>query len=1003
MQQQHQHQHISDNFEYTVIKRNGVRENISFDKILKRIKLLANSTNNINLTNLAIKVIHQLHDGIKTTQIDELTAQQCDTLSSIHPDYGILASKIIISNHHKNTPSTFAKAMKQLYKFVDSDGKHCPLISVELYQLSQKYSKEIEERINYENDNLFDYFGFKTLERSYLLKIGENVVERPQHMWMRVSLGIHGQDLNKAFETYEYMSNKYFTHATPTLFNAGTQYPQNSSCYLVAMESDSIDGIYKTLGECAGISKWAGGIGLHIHNIRSKGAHIRGTNGNSNGIIPMLRVFNETARYVDQGGGKRKGSIAIYIEPWHLDIFEFLDLKKNTGNEEMRCRDLFTALWIPNLFMERVKTNDKWTLFCPDICKKLPDVYGDKFKELYEKYEQEISPSKKKVVNARDVWFKIIDSQIETGGPYMLYKDACNAKSNQQNIGVIKSSNLCTEIVQYSSPKETAVCNLASIALSKFVKRQKHEYKSVVIYTKTECAYCKLAKKLLKDVGIINIKEVNLDNDVERSIFYSNISEKENKQISSVPQIYLDDKYVGGYTELKEIFKMVFDYQQLHDITSIVTENLNKIIDINFYPNDKTKRSNLLHRPIGIGVQGLADVFCMMDLPFDCEESKKINKNIFETIYHASVEKSMLLSKQRGETIMKYVKSNFVESVGLDEQFPKDFIKENNIAEDDISGEKVKSNNIACGDSKNQVKSNNHVKYKAKSKEFVQFIFANQELNISEMMENKPHLLSEIQQINLAEAKNLTFGHIGAYSSFEGSPASKGILQFDMWNVTPSSGMYDWAKLKADVMKHGMRNSLLVAPMPTASTSQILGNNECIEPFTANIYVRRTLAGEYMIINKYMVEDFMCLGIWNEQTKNKIIADKGSIQYLEGVPKHIKNKYKIVWEISMKHLIDMAKDRGAYICQSQSLNLWQEDPTMVKLTKMHMYAYDAGLKTGIYYLRRKPKHNPQQFTIEPEKKTLSTSLSVNSLSSMSSYNSNMGVNEEEGECLMCSS
>jgi ribonucleotide reductase alpha subunit len=663
--------------------------------------------------------------------------------------------------------------------------------------------------IDYNRDYLIDYFGFKTLERSYLMKNKDKNVERPQHMWMRVAIGIHGdlkfgsKQLQLIKETYDLMSQKYFTHATPTLFNAGTPRPQLSSCYLLAMEDDSIDGIYNTLKDCALISKYSGGIGLHIHNVRAKGSHIKGTNGVTDGIVPMLRVFNNTARYVNQCG-KRNGSFAIYLEPWHADILDFLELKKNHGDEELKARDLFYALWISDLFMKRVKEkNGKWSLFCPNECPGLSDCYGDEFVALYEKYEQE--GKARKTIDARDLWFLILDAQMETGTPYLLYKDTINRKSNQKNLGVIKSSNLCTEITEYSDAKETAVCNLASIALPAFVS---------------------------------------------------------NKQ---------------------------FDYDKLHEVTKVITNNLNRVIDVNFYPTEKTKLSNLRHRPIGIGIQGLADTFIMMDIPFCSEQAKEINKNIFETIYHAALEKSNEIAIERTKHLTSLMDG------------PR-----------------------------------------------------------SELLDYVPEYEYSILE---RENKNL----LGAYSSFEGSPSSEGILQFDMWNVSPSD-RYDWAKLKDSIRTFGLRNSLLVAPMPTASTSQILGYNECFEPLTSNIYSRRTLAGEFVVVNKYLMKELIELGLWNEQIKNNIIANKGSVQQLTIIPEHIREKYKIVWEIPMKHLIDMAVDRGAFICQSQSLNLWMEDPVYNKLTSMHFYAWEKGLKTGIYYLRRKAKHQAQQFTIQPEEK-----------------------------------
>ena len=786
---------MENSFDMRVTKRNGQLVDIAFDKILNRIKKLGQEANiHINYSSLAMKVIDQLFDKIETTKIDELAAEQCASLSTQHPDYGALASRIIVSNHQKNTNPLFSNVIGILYMFENVQKQNVPLVSQKLFEYVKKYSNELNEIIDHNRDYLIDYFGFKTLERAYLFRINNIVIERIQHMWMRVAVGIHG-DLNNpnsldlVRETYDLMSQKYFTHATPTLFNAGTPRPQLSSCYLIAMEDDSIDGIYNTLKDCAQISKYSGGIGLHIHNIRAKDSHIQGTNGKTDGLVPMLRVFNSTARYVNQSG-KRNGSFAIYLEPWHADIEDFLELKKNHGDEELKARDLFYALWTPDLFMERVKENSKWHLFCPHECPGLSDVYSDKFKSLYEKYESE--GKARKIVNARDLWFKILDAQMETGTPYLLFKDAANKKSNQQNLGTIKSSNLCCEILEYSDKNETAVCNLASIALPTFVDE---------------------ATK-------------------------------------------------------------VFNYDKLHEVTKVVTNNLNKVIDINFYPTEKTKLSNMRHRPIGIGVQGLADTFVLMDIPFHSDEAKNVNKMIFETMYHAALEKSNEISIER----YKYCENDFIEE-------------------------------------------------------------------------------------EIVLPKELS----GSYSSFINSPASQGILQFDMWNVSPSD-RYNWYSLKESIKTHGLRNSLLMAPMPTASTSQILGFNECFEPFTSNLYSRRTLAGEFVVVNKYLVKELINLGLWNEKIKNNIIANKGSVQQLDILPEHIKNKYKIVWEIPMKHIIDMSADRGAFICQSQSLNLWIEDPTYNTLTSMHFYSWKKGLKTGIYYLRRKAKHQAQQFTIEPETK-----------------------------------
>ncbi len=811
--------------EMIVTKRNGTQETVSFDKILARIKRIGTEANiKINYTTLVMKVIDQLYSGISTTKIDELSAEQCASMASIHPDYNILAGHITVSNHHKNTKSSFLEVMKDLYNYTDKHDKHSPLVTKNIIESATKYEKEFNELIDYNRDYLIEYFGFKTLERAYLMKINKVTVERPQHMWMRVSIGIHGMNFEKIVETYNLMSQKYFTHATPTLFNAGTPHPQLSSCYLLGMEDDSISGIYNTLKDCALISKWAGGIGVHIHNVRAAGSHIRGTNGSSNGIVPMLKVFNNTAKYVDQGGGKRNGSFAIYLEPWHADVELFLQMRKNHGDEELKARDLFYALWVPDLFMKRMKSDGDWTLMCPDECPGLSDVYGEEFETLYEKYES--AGKGRKTMKARDLWFQILDAQMETGTPYLVYKDAANKKSNQKNIGTIKSSNLCSEIIEYSDENESAVCNLASIAAPAFVETK---------------------------------------------------------------------------GDVKE-----FNYKKLHEVAKVVTNNLNAIIDVNFYPTDKTKRSNLRHRPIGIGIQGLADVFIMMGLSFGCEESKKINKLIFETIYHAALESSNEIAIKRYEIV--------------------------------------------------------------KEKRYDQTVLNTTVYNLFNDFEKNKYT-------DMDQRKTI----VGSYSTFEGSPASFGELQFDMWNVTPSD-MYDWNKLKDSIKMYGLRNSLLLAPMPTASTSQILGYNECIEPITSNIYNRRTIAGEFILANKYLMKDLIDLDMWNEKIKNNIIANNGSIQQIDFIPHEIKEKYKTVWEIPMRTLIDMAADRGAYICQSQSLNLWLEEPNYSSLTSMHFHSWSKGLKTGIYYLRRRARHQAQQFTIEPEKKEQNSLENVEELS-----------------------
>jgi ribonucleotide reductase alpha subunit len=818
--------------EMRVTKRNGDLEDISFDKILNRVKVLGQEANiHVNYSSLIMKVIDQLYDGIPTTKIDELTAEQCASMSTNHYDYGTLAGRIVISNHHKNTSPCFYQVMTDLFNHTDANGNKRPLISEELYQISVNLANDIEPMIVDDRDYLIDYFGFKTLERAYLFKINNTPVERIQHMWMRVAIGIHGNNLIAVKETYDLMSQKFFTHATPTLFNAGTPRPQLSSCFLVAMEEDSLDGIYNTLHDCAKISKWAGGVGLHIHNIRSNNSSIYGTNGKSNGIVPMLKVFNDTARFINQGG-KRNGSFAIYLEPWHPDIEDFLEMRKNHGDEEARARDLFYALWIPDLFMERIKENGTWSLFCPNECPGLSDVYGQDFTKLYKTFEE--SGRERKTFQARDLWFKVLDAQMETGTPYLLYKDAVNLKSNQKNLGTIKSSNLCCEVTLFSNDKETAVCNLASVALPSFVNQQ----------TKT------------------------------------------------------------------------FDFNKLHEVVKVVTNNLNRVIDVNFYPTEKTRRSNLLHRPIGIGVQGLADTFILMDIAFHSDEAKTINRLIFETIYHAALEKSNEIAISRNSEIKK-MRAEITNTPAFTDDL--EYTDESKIA-------------------------------------------------------------------NFAEITKLTDDKMGAYSSFIGSPASEGILQFDMWDTQPTPNRYDWDSLKNSIKQYGLRNSVLVSPMPTASTSQILGFNECFEPFTSNIYSRRTLAGEFVITNKYLMKELIELGIWSEKIKNNIIANKGSVQQLTMVPQHIRDKYKIVWEMPMKHLIDMSADRGAFICQSQSLNLWLEEPNYNTLTSMHFYSWKKGLKTGIYYLRRKAKHQAQQFTLEPDKQ-----------------DNNANEDEQHDICEMCSS
>jgi ribonucleoside-diphosphate reductase alpha chain len=810
-----------------VVKRDGRKEPIMFDKITARIRKLNYGLNPlVDPVRVAMRVIEGLYDGVTTSELDNLAAEIAATMTTTHPDYAKLAARISVSNLHKNTKKSFSETMEDMYTYVNPrTGKKAPLLSDEVYNIIKKNADKLDSSIIYNRDFGYDFFGFKTLERSYLMKLNGQIVERPQHMLMRVSIGIHLNDIESALETYELMSKRYFTHATPTLFNSGTPKPQMSSCFLLAMKDDSIDGIYDTLKQTAKISQSAGGIGLSIHNVRATGSYIAGTNGTSNGIVPMLRVFNDTARYVDQGGGKRKGSFAIYVEPWHADIFDFLELKKNHGKEEMRARDLFYAMWTPDLFMKRVEQNAEWTLMCPNECPDLYNVHGDEFDKLYLKYESE--GRGRKTIKARDLWEKILESQIETGTPYMLYKDSANRKSNQKNLGTIRSSNLCTEILEYTSADEIAVCNLASIALPMFVK------------------------------------------DGE------------------------------------------FDHQSLFDVTVRVTKNLNRVIDRNYYPVKEAENSNFRHRPIGLGVQGLADTFIMLRLPFTSEKAKELNQDIFETLYFAAVTASAEEAKKEG-----------------------------------------------------------------------------------------------------------------TYETYKGSPMSEGEFQHNLWGIKDKelSGRWDWVALRKTVKKHGVRNSLLVAPMPTASTSQILGNNECFEPYTSNIYTRRVLSGEFIVVNKHLLEDLVERGLWNEDMKQQLMRNNGSIQNIDGIPDDIKELYRTVWEMSMKDIIDMSRHRGYFIDQSQSLNLFMEGATMAKLTSMHFYGWKSGLKTGMYYLRTKSAVDAIKFTLENDKKakqpeleavkkskSLATAageppvpvepLSPNELKEMLSK----AKESEDDDCLMCGS
>lgn len=794
-----------------VLKRDGKKEPVMFDKITARVKKMCYGLNKIvDPVKVAMRVIEGLYDGVTTSELDNLAAETAATMTTAHPDYAKLAARIAVSNLHKNTKKSFSETMDDLYYYVNPrTDKKAPLLADDVYKIIKDNAEKLDSTIIYNRDFNYDYFGFKTLERSYLLKLNGQIAERPQHMLMRVSIGIHKNDIDEAIETYELMSKKYFTHATPTLFNAGTPKPQMSSCFLLQMQDDSIGGIYDTLKQTAKISQSAGGIGLSIHNVRATGSYIRGTNGTSNGIVPMLKVFNDTARYVDQGGGKRKGSFAMYLEPWHADIFDFLDLKKNHGKEEMRARDLFYAMWIPDLFMKRVQEDGTWTLMCPNECPHLFDTYGDEFEKLYEGYEK--VNKGRKTIKARELWEKILESQIETGTPYMLYKDAVNRKTNHKNLGTIRSSNLCTEIMEYTANDEVAVCNLASIALPMFV------------------------------------------------------TEREN-----------GEKF--------------FNHKRLFEVTKKVTRNLDTVIDMNYYPVKEAENSNFRHRPVGLGIQGLADAFISLRLPFTSEEAKKLNQEIFETMYFAAVTSSMEMAKEK-----------------------------------------------------------------------------------------EP------------------------YSTFKGSPMSEGEFQFNMWGIKDEelSGNWDWAKLRKNVMKHGVRNSLLVAPMPTASTSQILGNNEAFEPYTSNIYTRRVLSGEFIVVNKHLLEDLVELGLWNNDMKEDIMRANGSIQHIDAIPTELKELYRTVWEMSMKDIIDMARHRGYFIDQSQSLNLFMQDPDFGKLTSMHFYGWKSGLKTGMYYLRTKSAVNATQFTLSKEKKAdeVEKPISAEEFKAMVQTSKDAGPDD----CLMCGS
>ena len=924
-----------------VKKRDGSLHEVSFDKVTNRLKNLCTmkpKLTHIDPIEIAQKICSQIYNGIPTKKLDELGSEICIANVTKHLEYGELSSRLVISNNHKLTSDTFSKAVEILYKHTDSAGKSVPLISQDVFDIVTAHRERINNEIQHARDYDFDFFSFKTLEKAYLFKIKEKIVERIQYLFMRVALGLHGTNLERVFETYHNMSQKYFIHATPTLFHAGTARPQLLSCFLLGME-DSVDGIYKTLSDCAKISKWAGGIGVWIHDIRGKKSMIRSTNGSSNGIFPMLRVFNDTARHINQSG-KRPGAFAMYLETWHIDMLDFIEGKKNHGDEHVRARDLFYALWISDLFMERLKNDQTWTLFCPDEAKGLSNYYGDAFKTRYEELEK--NPHiRKKEIQAVDLWKKILISQIETGTPYILYKDAANKKSNQSNIGTIKSSNLCCEIIEYSDHEQYACCTLASIGLSRCVTDFDYtQIEYIDMYTLDNCKACSLAKKYIQNRGITlyskNISSVTNDAEVDA------LRAKYDIKNISFPQLTIKYKhtpnihYVGGLSELLTLFKPVYDFKKLYDIAKIVTRNLNKVIDINYYPVKETRYSNVMHRPLGIGVQGLADVYCKMRIGFDSPEAIELNKQIFAVIYYSAMEESIQLAKERTDG-MKRIKE-LRTTLGISHC--------------------IKANAFSS-------KENNVFIWKTGCST-IQHDWEPAQSNNPDWTE-----LLQLEKIYkpIDEEFALSDQYLGSYSSFEGSPLSKGKFQFDLWNQEPLHSVediqLDWDHLRQEINQHGVRNSLLLAPMPTASTSQILGNNECIEPYTSNIYYRNTVAGSFTIINKYLLDDLSSLGLWSQDLKNEIISYNGSIQKCKSIPNQLKKIYKTSWDLSQRVLIDQSADRGIYVCQSQSLNLFVAEPNLNKLSAIHMYTWSKGLKTGMYYLRTRAAAKAQQFTIEP--------------------------------------
>jgi ribonucleoside-diphosphate reductase alpha subunit len=931
-----------------VLKRDGTQQPVEFDKISRRLTALCAdpllARLRIDATVVSQKVCSMIYAGVSTAELDELASQICSSMQTINPEYGQLASRIVVSNHHKNTPDSFARYLEIMRNGSD-------LIQPDFFEFSEAHADAIQAALQYRRDFDFDYFGFKTLEKSYLLKAAGSVVERPQHMWMRVAIGLHRPDITACLKCYEELATKCYTHATPTLFNSGTRKNQLASCFLLPIKDDSIEGIFDTIKSCAMISKHAGGIGLSAHCIRSTGSSIHGTNGKSNGIVPMLRVFNDTARYVDQGGGKRNGSFAVYLEPWHADVVDFLHMKRNHGDEASRARDLFYALWTPDLFMRRVQADEEWTLFDPSKVPRLAKVYGDEFDRLYAEYEaQGLGQT---TMPAKQLWSIVLDSMVETGTPYVLFKDACNKKSNQQNLGTIQSSNLCTEIVEYSSKEETAVCNLASLSLPAALRPARLHCAKATVHTRPGCVFCNIALAHLRRLGYDTDETLEVvryeDTDDDTAKYKAAFPDR-----STFPTILFDDEVVGGFTELVDRTRPTFDFSVLERLTRSLVRNLNQTIDKTYYPTPETRCSNLRRRPIGIGVQGLADVLMQMRYTFDGEEARNLNKQIFASIYYAAVSESVQLSKERAASVREL------------EQLLDDNIEHPHIARH--------FNQLVYG--------NPPADHSASP------VLASCTVDpaLTEQLNSLMQKIGPLHTDILPRDRRL-FGdaYAGAYEGFETSPIAKGQFQFDLWDEYGGDPRYDWDALRADIKAHGVRNSLLVAPMPTASTAQILGNTECFEPITSNIYLRRTLAGEFIMVNRYMHQDLIDMGLWTTELKDELLFREGSLREIKGIPQYFKGIYKTVWDMSQRTVLDMAADRGRYICQSQSMNLFLADAPPQKISSMLFYAWNKGLKTGIYYLRTKPSAKAQQFTIDPAK-----------------YHAKREAVEEDEPCLSCS-